>query len=754
MQSFLRQMKPLRMMGALMVLGGLSSPNLTLFTLPALADQPATCAVPGKDGIGVLTGIVNAYYPGTGSNVSVGSTSIPVGTINPAGNLTPIAKGDLLIIIQMQDADINSTDTDAYGDGVSGGGNTGTPNTAPNPLGASGWTNLNNAGRYEYAVATGPISGGEIPISQGTTYSYRSAAATTVNGNRSYQVVRVPQYTTAEVSGTLTTAAQWNGSSGGIVAIDVKGTLTFNPGSAVDVNGLGFRGGGSNPNGYNGNSSQREVYRSVSLGSLVGRDAPKGEGIAGTPRIISTVPFGSFNIRTATVTNDLGVSGYPNGDEGRGAPGNAGGGGNDHNSGGGGGANGGNGGNGGRAFQGAKDGYVGGFGGTALPPTPTRLFLGGGGGAGDTNNQSRPAGAGGGGGGLVIIRAGTVSGSGTINALGADGIDSPQGSAPDAGGGGGAGGTVLITATSAALSALTINVNGGAGGDLHTNNTAETDGPGSGGGGGVVYTTSSVAINAGGGKSGIMTNNTTGRNNTSNGATAGTVGVDQLISASDLSTGISGASPLCSPVPPPELILLKRITKINGTTTGKALDGSPIDLSAFVAEDDPNTTRNEFDDANNPGWIANYPKGAINAGVIKSSDLVEYTIYFLSMGGKPVTNANFCDWVPKNTRFVEDSYGVGRGIQLAIGSTVSTLSNVPDGDRGVFYNPGATVPNTYPPSSTIKLNCMATAGTEGAVVVNLVNNTLPAPNNQLPQATAAGTPGNSYGFVRFTAKVK
>jgi uncharacterized repeat protein (TIGR01451 family) len=205
----------------------------------------------------------------------------------------------------------------------------------------------------------------------------------------------------------------------------------------------------------------------------------------------------------------------------------------------------------------------------------------------------------------------------------------------------------------------------------------------------------------------------------------------------------------------PNLILLKRITKINGTTTGKALNGNPIDLTLVVPQpDNAATPRNESGDATNPGWIANYPKGAIDAGVIKSGDLVEYTIYFLSMGSQSVTNANFCDWVPKNTSFVEDSYGVGKGIQLAIGSTINTFTNVPDGDRGVFYNPGAAVPNTYPPSSTIKLNCMATAGTEGAVVVNLVNNTLLPPDNQLPHATAAGTPDNSYGFVRFTAKVK
>ncbi len=206
----------------------------------------------------------------------------------------------------------------------------------------------------------------------------------------------------------------------------------------------------------------------------------------------------------------------------------------------------------------------------------------------------------------------------------------------------------------------------------------------------------------------------------------------------------------------PELILLKRITKINGTPFGKPLTGNTlIDLNQIVAQpDNPATPRDESGDASNPKWPANYPKGAIDAGAVKSGDLVEYTIYFLSSGSDPVKNANFCDWVPKNTSFVPDAYGLGRGIQLAIGSILTTFTNVPDGDRGVFYNPGAIPPATYPNSTTYKLNCMTPMGVDGAVVVNLVNNSLTAPENELTNATAAGTPGNSYGFVRFVSKVK
>ena len=206
----------------------------------------------------------------------------------------------------------------------------------------------------------------------------------------------------------------------------------------------------------------------------------------------------------------------------------------------------------------------------------------------------------------------------------------------------------------------------------------------------------------------------------------------------------------------PNLILLKRITKINNTTTGKNAVGNPIDLTQIAAQPDVvGTPRDESTDPTNPNWpSANYPQGATDAGVIKTGDTIEYTIYFLSNGGKPVTNANLCDWVPGNTVFQPNSYGTDQGIQLAIGSTINTLSNVPDGDRGTFFNSGSALPATYPSGSTSLLTCRTPAGSEGAVVVNLVNNALTAPNNQLPNATAAGTPGNSYGFIRFVSKVK
>ena len=160
-----------------------------------------SCPSPGKDGAGgARAGNVNSYYPGTGT-AAAGSTSITLGASR--GAAATIAAGDLLLVVQMQDAAINSSDTDAYGDGTAGDGE------------ARGATAQNNTGRYEYAVATTavPATGGALTVSRGLINTYTTAAATGTQGRRRFQVVRVPQYTTATLGSTLT-AAYWDGSWG------------------------------------------------------------------------------------------------------------------------------------------------------------------------------------------------------------------------------------------------------------------------------------------------------------------------------------------------------------------------------------------------------------------------------------------------------------------------------------------------------------------------------------------------------------
>jgi hypothetical protein len=459
--------------------------------LAPAAAYAQTCGFPAG---GTLTGIVNTYYPGVGT-AAVNATSITVDRSAIRGSATPIAAGDMLLVMQMQDASINSTNNANYGS------NSGT---------GSGVTALNNTGLFEYVVATSgdPGAGVNVAISivgasatNGLINSYTTAASTGAAGQKTFQVVRVPRYGSATLSGGLTAVA-WDGQTGGILAVDVSGTLTL--GGTVSVDGLGFRGAP-------GESWPGDVGLNTDYIQPVGTNADgvKGEGIAGTPSTLTGVPGGAGD-------------GYPNGDRARGAPGTAGGGGtdgnpaaNDQNTGGGGGANGGNGGRGGSAWPGSntcppvQGAQSGGIGGTAMAPASTRLIRGGGGGAGTANNNG-PSG-GGNGGGIVLMRAGAVAGTGTITARGIR----PPSTANDGGGGGGAGGTIVLLAATGTMPGLTVNASGGGGGYANLPSPPAPDpppagvggvhhGPGGGGGGGVILLSSAPASSSvAGGPSGL-----------------------------------------------------------------------------------------------------------------------------------------------------------------------------------------------------------------------------------------------------------
>ena len=209
---------------------------------------------------------------------------------------------------------------------------------------------------------------------------------------------------------------------------------------------------------------------------------------------------------------NTGVEGYPNGSYGRGAPGNAGGGGNDgnpssndQNSGGGGGGNGGVGGNGGNSWS--SNLAVGGYGGDAFAAaTIQRLALGGGGGAATRNNSSDVECSGGAGGGIVMIRAATITGTGTIEANGIE-PNAANGLLPanDGGGGGGAGGTLVVFGNAGSLANIALLANGGKGGDCALSDPAH--GPGGGGGGGLVYVNDLLTgtVEVSGGVNGVTT---------------------------------------------------------------------------------------------------------------------------------------------------------------------------------------------------------------------------------------------------------
>ncbi len=400
-----------------------------------------------------IGGVINSYAAITNISEEIGCSSILM--VDDASGFNV---GDLAMVIQMQGATMNESNSAAFGD----------------------ITNLNSAGLYE-KVTVEAISANQITIS-GLIHTYQ------VSGK--VQIVSIPQYEDTEVTSEIT-PMPWNGSKGGVIAMEVTGTLTLM--ADINASASGFRGGiRSNPNSECGtfNNSPNYSYPSSSWEAEA-----KGEGIVAT-----------------TIGKE----------HGKGAQANGGGGGNDHNSGGGGGAGFSVGGNGGANDEPGIftcSGNNPGLGGKSLSFSDPRLFLGGGGGAGHDNND---AGSDGGtGGGIIYIKANIVLGN--SNKISAKGEDIFVTAGMDGGGGGGGGGTILLDISSS-NGDLNISTNGGKGSDTNNLNQERCMGPGGGGGGGVIYTdltSGSLNTSIEGGSPGIVTNSSDGCNGSTNGAQTG-----------------------------------------------------------------------------------------------------------------------------------------------------------------------------------------------------------------------------------------
>jgi type IX secretion system substrate protein len=502
-------------------------------------------AAPGKDGIKTISTanvIVNEFTTLT-NNASNGNTQIVVANsfLNTNGRFgANLASGDLILIIQVQGASINSSNSSAWG----------------------AVTAYNNAGNFEFAEVASIASSTKINLVSGLSKNYTTSGAA--------QVVRVPRYRALTItsSGSVTSQA-WNGSTGGVLAMEVNGATVID--GTINVSGLGFRGGS-----VQNNSACCPGDHTDFVTSGIAKGGEKGEGIAGN----------------ATAYYGLG------GRYGRGAPANGGGGGNSHNASGGGGANAGaiaawngsgipdtitnaswktawdleaanfhknnstGGGRGGYTYSqatknpitlgpnsatwGGDSRYnVGGYGGRPLNNSGGKIFMGGGGGAGDSNDNLGTSG--GNGGGIVyLLSYGTVSGTGTINANGSGAGNSTSTASNqngDGSGGGGGGGSVYIYTKGALISNLKINAKGGIGGTQDILGLEEAEGGGGGGGGGYICTTNNVSLtlSVSGGRYGA-TNSGPLINFLPNGATSGAPGTIALNPAFPYSSG--GALPV------------------------------------------------------------------------------------------------------------------------------------------------------------------------------------------------------------------
>lgn len=533
--------------------------------------------------------VLNAYTNVT-ANIASGATSLSVAssTLTNATNLTAaLAPGDLILIIQMQGADMDidlhpitnwsgnyTLSASNWNDFV--GGNFSTVEAKRPEWGAV--TNYNNSGKYEYAEV--------LSVPNGTTINVRCALKNAYTATGHVQVVRVPRFGNLTLNanatvvpgfwnGSAVVAGGWNGTTGGIVALEVDGTMNFGTNSKVIASGYGFRGGVTD-NTSGGPGAASDVGKPGSFAASEGSE--KGEGIGGS----------------ATATGELTTTYQSR--YGCGAPANGGGGGNYKNSGGGGGSNVGTGMYNGKGVAtpgynafwnleaagmattpssgGGRGGYSGaqsnqdeavvgpnnsawsgdsrrkegGLGGHPLTYDATRVFMGGGGGAGEMDQNQ--GGSGGAGGGIVFIQSyGSITGTGTIEANGANGQNSNPTNAPNPGsfssvklgvdgaGGAGGGGAIVISNGTALPATLTLSATGGNGGNNALSFGAfasgvEADGPGGGGGGGMIaYTSGSPVQNVSGGVNGTVT--TVGPTNIvanfpPNGATSGASGTSSL----------------------------------------------------------------------------------------------------------------------------------------------------------------------------------------------------------------------------------
>jgi Ig-like domain CHU_C associated/Secretion system C-terminal sorting domain len=536
---------------------------LSVFSMPILAQR-------GKNGSYTVTGAntqINAYTSVT-ANAAVNATSITVAsnTLTSGVLTTALAPGDLIMIIQMQGAtmDVDVTPTASWG------GHYTVPNGHQLDWGSfqSLWGNVtayNNAGRYELVEVRSVAGGTTINLMCGLQYAY------TASGH--VQVVRVPRF----VDLTVNTACSivptaWNGTTGGVVALEVFGNLTLTGTGMISASGYGFRGGvcetqtmGSPPSaaankGYCASDDARE-------------GAEKGEGIGGF--------YTEYDALYSRYCKS--------------APANGGGGGGNHNAGGGGGSNIGTGaytGNGipvsgynaiwnlesagfatSTSSGGGRGGYSystsnqnestlgpnntawsgdyrrneGGFGGFPLTYSSSRIFMGGGGGAGDANANPTQGGAGGAGGGIVFMTVyGTISGTGSIVSNGSNGQNanplgqtaaaaSTQRFGNDGAGGAGGGGAIAISNATAIPASITLSANGGTGGNQVISfggfvgaPTMEADGPGGGGAGGhIAFTSGTPTQSVAGGGNGV-TNSGHVNLFPPNGATRGASGMSGL----------------------------------------------------------------------------------------------------------------------------------------------------------------------------------------------------------------------------------
>ncbi|MCC7244924.1 MAG: SprB repeat-containing protein, partial [Saprospiraceae bacterium] len=463
-----------------------------------------------------ISGIINRYTPVT--NFGCDSSVVTV------GSTLGFHVGDEVLLIQMQGAITSTVENATFGNILQNGG----------------------AGNYSFNRIK-KIHGQEIHL------TYQLSKPFNIAGK--VQMIYVPEFDSVNVCDVK--CQEWNGTTGGVLVLDVKDKLVLQ--GSIDVSASGFRGGESTDAGFSVYNQTKYVYDFDPAYS-----ARKGEGIA-TPTLGKCC--------------------------GRGKIANGGGGGNAHNAGGGGGGNGGNGGLGGLEYNNASVNInaspgTNGIGGLQLTnPDQTQAYMGGGGGAGHMNDGVGTSG--GQGAGIVIISAHTIQSNNAFIYADGQSVTSPSDS-NDGHGGGGAGGTVMIDYVEISGN-LYCNQRGGNGGDCFFHDINQIIGPGGGGGGGQLLLSqpsTQIISDLSGGQNGKA------NQNSSNGATPGESGFtltdlklvrDSILITSGVSAQIEVIPPACEDPNTGSLI----VQPITGGLF--SLDGGPFQFNSSFSNLAPGT---------------------------------------------------------------------------------------------------------------------------------------------------------------------
>ncbi len=209
------------------------------------------------------------------------------------------------MIIQMQDAVFSYTGNSLpmdfdYDDGQTAYATDGSDST-----------DIGFTGLYEFATVAS-FTSGSLTLNAGLTHSYY--AGTDANGfKQTFQVMWVSRYSDLALTGDITPQA-WDGSAGGIVALDVLGTLDF-AGFAVNAAGSDIAGDPVGPSFrpgvyVGGASGGKVVLRTASTSNACDYADENGYSAASTVHKVDradsdlTLSIGSLVDYEATITGD------------------------------------------------------------------------------------------------------------------------------------------------------------------------------------------------------------------------------------------------------------------------------------------------------------------------------------------------------------------------------------------------------------------------------------------------------------------